>query len=65
MVTGSDPVLMAARPPAARPGRIGKYEHVELGWGSRLDAIQAAILGAKLPHLAQWDQAAPGGCGAL
>ena len=54
MVTGSDPVLMARVRRLRDHGRIGKYEHVELGWGSRLDAIQAAILGAKLPHLAQW-----------
>jgi dTDP-4-amino-4,6-dideoxygalactose transaminase len=37
-------------------GRSGKYEHVELGWGYRLDAIQAAILAAKLPHLEEWTE---------
>ena len=38
-------------------GRVGKYEHVELGWAYRLDALQAAILGAKLPHLEAWTAA--------
>jgi dTDP-4-amino-4,6-dideoxygalactose transaminase len=37
-------------------GRTGKYEHAELGWGYRLDAIQAAILGAKLVHLEEWTE---------
>ena len=37
-------------------GRISKYEHDELGWGYRLDALQAAILGAKLPHLEDWTE---------
>ncbi|HZD75142.1 MAG TPA: DegT/DnrJ/EryC1/StrS family aminotransferase [Actinomycetota bacterium] len=32
-------------------GRSGKYEHAEVGWGERLDALQAAVLGVKLAHL--------------
>ena len=30
------------------------YFHEEVGYNSRLDALQAAVLGAKLPHLAAW-----------
>jgi dTDP-4-amino-4,6-dideoxygalactose transaminase len=56
MVTGSDVELMTRIRRLRDHGRVGKYEHVELGWGSRLDALQAAILGAKLPHLAQWTE---------
>ena len=56
MVTGSDPELLARMRRLRDHGRVGKYEHVELGWGSRLDALQAAILGAKLPHLEGWTE---------
>ena len=32
-------------------GRIDKYEHGEVGYGERLDALQAAVLGVKLARL--------------
>ena len=38
-------------------GRTSKYEHDEIGYGERLDGLQAAILGAKLPHLDDWNAA--------
>jgi dTDP-4-amino-4,6-dideoxygalactose transaminase len=35
-------------------GALIKHEHEMEGINSRLDGLQAAILGAKLPHLRQW-----------
>src|SRR6185503_17131232 len=35
-------------------GRTTKYEHDEIGYGERMDAIQAAVLRAKLTHLEEW-----------
>ena len=34
-----------------------KYYHPELGFNSRLDSIQAVVLGAKIKHLAAWNEA--------
>jgi dTDP-4-amino-4,6-dideoxygalactose transaminase len=36
-------------------GRISKYEHAEVGFNSRLDALQAAVLGVKLRYLDGWN----------
>lgn len=38
-------------------GSDRKYHHVELGINSRLDALQAAVLAVKLPHLDRWNAA--------
>ena len=35
-------------------GMPKRYLHTALGYNSRLDAIQAAVLNVKLPHLADW-----------
>ena len=32
------------------------YHHEEVGYNSRLDALQAAVLSAKLPHLPSWSE---------
>jgi len=36
-------------------GRISHYAHEEIGYNARLDAIQAAVLRAKLEKLDQWN----------
>jgi dTDP-4-amino-4,6-dideoxygalactose transaminase len=38
-------------------GGTKTYLHEEVGFNSRLDALQAAVLRAKLPHLAAWSEA--------
>lgn len=37
-------------------GGLRTYYHEEVGTNSRLDALQAAVLHAKLPHLARWSE---------
>jgi dTDP-4-amino-4,6-dideoxygalactose transaminase len=38
-------------------GRKTKYEHETVGWCSRLDGLQAAVLRTKLEHLTEWTKA--------
>jgi dTDP-4-amino-4,6-dideoxygalactose transaminase len=40
----------------ANHGRVGKYDHEFEGVNSRLDGMQAAILGAKLKRLPAWTE---------
>jgi dTDP-4-amino-4,6-dideoxygalactose transaminase len=37
-------------------GSPRRYLHEELGWNCRLDAIQAAVLRVKLPHVEEWNR---------
>ena len=36
-------------------GQKAKYEHLILGYCTRLDNLQAAVLNVKLPHLEEWN----------
>ena len=56
-VTGNNDELLARVRKLRDHGRTSKYEHDEIGYGERLDGLQAAILGAKLPHLEAWTEA--------
>src|SRR5207244_11270561 len=45
-------------PPRSRHyGERATYEHVVKGVNCRLDGLQAALLGVKLPRLAGWNEA--------
>lgn len=56
-VTGNDEHLLGLVRKLRDHGRTSKYEHEMIGSGERLDALQAAILGVKLPHLEAWTAA--------
>src|SRR3954470_22410595 len=56
MVTQDD-VLAERLRRLRQHGGHRQYFHEEVGTNSRLDSLQAAVLLAKLPHLAGWNQA--------
>ena len=53
-VTTNDPALVARVQRLRNYGSQEKYHHEILGYNSRLDELQAAILRTKLPYLAAW-----------
>jgi dTDP-4-amino-4,6-dideoxygalactose transaminase len=56
VATGDD--ALAARLKKLRVhGAETRYHHLEVGWNSRLDALQAAVLSVKLRHLDDWSAA--------
>ena len=54
MLVTSDEALAARVRRLRTHGGLKMYFHEEVGTNSRLDALQAAVLLAKLPHLARW-----------
>ena len=53
-VTTNDAALAQTMRELAVHGMPQRYLHTALGYNSRLDAIQAAVLNVKLPKLADW-----------
>ena len=56
VLTNSDDLAAAVRALRNYGSEI-KYHHPRVGFNSRLDAIQAVVLSAKLKHLATWNEA--------
>jgi dTDP-4-amino-4,6-dideoxygalactose transaminase len=56
MVTTSDLNLAGHMRNLRNHGSPRRYHHEEFGWNCRMDAIQAAILRVKLPHIEIWNQ---------
>jgi dTDP-4-amino-4,6-dideoxygalactose transaminase len=57
LVTTDDGALAEHLRRTRNHGETSKYAHAELGWTSRLDELQAAILRVKLGHLRAWTEA--------
>ena len=57
MVVTSDPDWAERMTWLRTHGMERRYHHKYLGWNARLDAMQAAILRVKLPHLDRWSEA--------
>lgn len=55
-VTTNDPELAREVRMLRDHGQVKKYYHDVEGYNGRLDALQAGILHAKLPHLAGWNE---------
>jgi dTDP-4-amino-4,6-dideoxygalactose transaminase len=55
-ITTDDEHLAAHLRRLRNHGSDRRYFHTEIGWNSRLDALQAAILRVKLKHLDDWNQ---------
>jgi len=51
----SDPDLASRLRRLRNHGRQDRYQHAEIGFNSRLDELQAAILRVKLPYLDDWN----------
>jgi dTDP-4-amino-4,6-dideoxygalactose transaminase len=56
IMTTDDPDIAARLKRLRVHGDLGGYNHVEVGFNSRLDALQAAVLRVKLRHLDAWTE---------
>ncbi len=56
IMTTDDPEIAARLKRLRVHGDSGGYNHVEVGFNSRLDALQAAVLRVKLRHLDSWTE---------
>ena len=56
LVATDDPELGAHLRKIRNHGQMAAYEHDEVGGNFRLDALQAAMLRVKLPHLDEWTE---------
>jgi dTDP-4-amino-4,6-dideoxygalactose transaminase len=57
IITTSDPDFSDRVRRLRVHGGLTEYQHVEVGINSRIDALQAAVLRAKLPYLDEWSNA--------
>lgn len=57
MVTTSDSHMVERLRKLRVHGGMQRYYHDEVGGNFRIDALQAAVLSVKLPHLDKWSQA--------
>jgi dTDP-4-amino-4,6-dideoxygalactose transaminase len=56
LLTTANPEIASRARSLRSHGMTRRYYHDEVGWNSRLDSIQAAILQAKLRYLPTWNQ---------
>ncbi len=56
IVTTSRPEMAEHMRRLRNHGSPRRYYHDEFGWNGRMDAMQAAVLRVKLPHIAEWNR---------
>jgi dTDP-4-amino-4,6-dideoxygalactose transaminase len=56
VITTADDAIAARLRMLRVHGERERYKHQAIGWNSRLDALQAAVLRVKLPHLDVWSR---------
>lgn len=57
IATSTNPEMAERMRRLRNHGSPRRYYHEEFGWNGRMDAIQAAVLRVKLPHVARWNEA--------